>query len=119
MAIRAGHRGLLKYSPKTGRIWLIRLVNGHSVTVPGRPGYAGGHGTSSAGTHPSVCVSGPVGRDCRSVVVRPRLRPVGYDRSRCMSRSLLYQGTPGRGGLFEIGQGEQGSAPERGVLTKP
>jgi hypothetical protein len=31
----------LKYSPKIGRIWLIRLVSGHSVTVPGRHGCAG------------------------------------------------------------------------------
>jgi hypothetical protein len=50
MVIRAGHQGSQKYSPKIGRIWLIRLISVHSVTVSGRPGCAGGCGTSSAGT---------------------------------------------------------------------
>src|ERR671917_800754 len=42
-------RGLPKCSPKIGSIWLIRLVSGHSVTVPGRPGRGGGCGTSWPG----------------------------------------------------------------------
>jgi hypothetical protein len=61
MVIRAGHQGVAD-SPKIGRIWLIRLVSGHSVTVPGRPGWAGGRyiprpGHEVLGVGGAACVS--------------------------------------------------------------
>jgi hypothetical protein len=65
-------RGLPKYSPKIGRIWLIRLVTGHSVTVPGRPGCAGGCGTSSAGgVGGAACVADQSAGHDRGVMDNP------------------------------------------------